>query len=156
MKVLKSLEEGFTIVELVTVLGILTIMAAMILPLAPLLSRYNLDGAARGLVGDLRMVRQKAINTGIAGSVNFRINEDRYQVRPPEESRYFVNLPQGVHFEGVTTFPGSPPSISFNKMGRPSSGGTVVLKSSAGEMRFVIVLPVTGRIRISRDPPQNW
>lgn len=151
--------RGFTIIELVAVLGILAIMVAIALPSsAAFLSRCNLEGAARGLAGDLRFIRQEAITSGISSSIYFYITDKRYQVRLMEKNeRYNVRLPEGIDFEGKTTFSGDHPSVVFNKMGRPSGrGGTIVLKSSTGEMRFVIVLPVTGRIRISKDPPENW
>lgn len=147
--------RGFTVIELLTVLAIMAIMAAVVLPRVTVLSRWKLESAAKGLASDLRLVRQEAITTGQVSRVVFYVFTNRYQVRLPGEDRW-VNLPEGVSYEGSTTFLGNPPNVHFNKQGHPSGGGTVIFKSDQGEKRYIIVTPVTGRVRISKVPPEHW
>lgn len=148
-------EKGFTLLELLAVLALLSVLAAVTLPAAGTLSRWKLDGAARILAGNLRLARQEAIASGYNSKVVFYIYTNSYELRLSQK-KSTVDLPRGVSFKGLTTFPGKPPSVHFNMFGHPSTGGTVVLKSSDGEKIYIIMTPVTGRIRISRDPPEHW
>lgn len=147
-------EKGFTLLELLAVLALLAVLVAITLPHVGTLSRWKLNGAAKILVGNLRLARQEAIAGGYS-KVVFYIYSNSYELRLSQKNST-VYLPQGVSFKGLTTFPGKPPSVHFNMLGHPSTGGTVVLKSSDGEKVYIIMTPVTGRIRISRDPPEHW
>lgn len=118
-------------------------------------SSWNLKIAARKLAEDLRLARQEAIISGEASRVYFFVYSKSYLVRLGEDSLY-IELPKGVNYRGTTTFPGTPPQVHFNSLGRPSSGGTVILKSSRGDKLYVIMTPVTGRVRISKEPPESW
>lgn len=120
-----------------------------------MISRWKLEAAARAIAGDLRMVRQEAITSGEVSKIVFFVYMDSYQIRT-EGGNSMVGLPEGVYFEGFTTFGGDPPYVHFNMLGRPSGGGTVILRSGDGEKNYVIVTPVTGRVRVSRDPPEHW
>jgi prepilin-type N-terminal cleavage/methylation domain-containing protein len=147
-------DKGFTLIELLAALAVMAIVAALLWPRVASLSRWKLESAARSLAGDLRLVRQEAITTGKASKVEIFIYPNRYRVRLSGEDRW-VDLPEGVFFDGVT-FGGNPPYVHFNMLGHPSSGGTIILKSSRGEKRYVILTPVTGRVRVSRNPPGHW
>jgi hypothetical protein len=46
--------------------------------------------------------------------------------------------------------------VNFNPNGSPSMGGTVTLKNKRGKELYVIMTPVTARVRVSPDPPENW
>jgi len=35
-------------------------------------------------------------------------------------------------------------------------GGTVTLKNKRGKILYIIMTPVTARVRVSPDPPENW
>lgn len=54
--------RGFTVVELVTVVALLFIMAAIAIPtIGPVVLRTRLRGAAWQVAGDLRLARQRAV-----------------------------------------------------------------------------------------------
>lgn len=147
--------KGFTLIETLAVLAIVGIMTAVVWPQAAPLSHWKLETAAWNLAGDLRLIRQEAIATGEVCKIVFFISTNSYQVRLAEKD-ILVYLPEGVFYEGSTTFKGDPPFVHYNVLGHPSFGGTVILKSHRGEKRYVIVLPVTGRVRVSKIPPANW
>jgi prepilin-type N-terminal cleavage/methylation domain-containing protein len=146
---------GFTLIELVAVLALMAVLAVAALPSTGVISRWKLEAASRALAGDLRMIRQEAITSGKVCKIVFFVYTDSYQIRLAEEN-IMVRLPEGVSFEGSTTFGGVPPFVHFNMFGRPSGGGTVILKAADGEKNYVIVIPVTGRVRVSKDPPAHW
>jgi len=149
---------GFTIIELLAVMAIFSLFTALLLPHLGLSARWELEAAAHNLMGDLRLLRQEAITSGEECLVKFFINTQRYQLLFPKDRQLLIYLPEGVYFEGSTTFGGNPPTAAFNNLGHPcrSGGGTVILKSEKGDKIYVVVLPVTGRVRVSRDPPANW
>ncbi|MDO9536291.1 MAG: GspH/FimT family protein [Bacillota bacterium] len=151
----KGVCGGFTLIELVAVLALIAILTAAALPSTGAISRWKLETASRSLAGDLRMVRQEAITSGKVCRIVFFVYTNSYQIRTVGENS-MVRLPEGVYFEGSTTFGGVPPYVHFNMFGRPSGGGTVILKTGDGEKSYVIVTPVTGRVRISKDPPDHW
>jgi prepilin-type N-terminal cleavage/methylation domain-containing protein len=110
-------EKGFTLLELLAVLALLAVLVAITLPHVGTLSRWKLNGAAKILVGNLRLARQEAIAGGYS-KVVFYIYSNSYELRLSQKNST-VYLPQGVSFKGLTTFPGKPPSVHFNMLGHP-------------------------------------
>jgi len=149
--------KGFTFLELVIVLALFGVVLAIALPRLPSLSRRQLETAARKMAGDLRLTRSEAISSGEICKVKFFVYLDCYQLILTEKNQ-LVQLPEGVSFYGDTTFNKDPfnPFVHFNALGRPSGGGTAILQSQDGDERYIIVTPVTGRVRIAKEPPQHW
>ena len=145
---------GYTLIELLAVLALLSLLTALAVPHFADRSQWHLDIASRRMAADLRLLRQTAINSGISCRVDFYIYHNHYTLRLPEGSRS-VNFREEVQFDGTTTFDGTPPVLSFNHLGRPHRGGTIILKTS-NAYRYIIVTPVTGRVRVSQTPPQHW
>jgi prepilin-type N-terminal cleavage/methylation domain-containing protein len=69
---LTSSSQGVTVIELITVLAILTIIAAAATPsFEAVVDRYQLRGAANALYSDLLLARMEAIRRGAPVSVSF-------------------------------------------------------------------------------------
>ncbi len=147
--------KGFTLIELLLVL----LLAAMCLSLSwPALNKvyqhYALETASSQLAWTLRYARSEAMLQGQPCNVKFYIPVNRYQ---SETDTY--SLAEGVQYAGIPTFPsriGSIPVCSFSSTGAPAGGGTVVLKNSFNDKKYIIVNPVVGKVRISDEPPENW
>ncbi len=150
----RQVYAGYTMIELLAVLTLLSLITALAVPRFTSKPQWHLEVASRRMAGDLRLLRQAAINTGESCKIDYYIYTNRYELSLPD-GKERISLPQGVRFDGTTTFSGVPPSLQFNNMGRPSSGGTVILEAG-GFRRYVIVAPVTGRVRVSREPPLHW
>ncbi len=148
-------KKGFTLLEVVVIVSLLAILLSVAVPSAAPLENWKLQTAAQELAAHLREARQDAIASGQPSEILFLVYENCYLLRLHTGSQR-VDLPAGIEYEGTTTFPGMPPRVSFNYLGRPSRGGTVILESAAGENRYVIMTPVTGRVRLSREPPDYW
>ena len=129
-------------------------LSTLVIPRFTVQSNWQLEVITRRMAADLRLLRQSAIFYGEPCRVDFYIHMNRYTLKLHDDIQR-VNLPGEVSYDGNTTFPGSPPALQFNSLGRPSSGGTVILKAGNAH-RYIIVTPVTGRVRISRIPPQHW
>lgn len=149
--------RGFTLIELFITVTMLGLLLAVALPRLSALSSWQLESAARKMAVDLRLTRNEAVSSGKVCQVKFFVYGQLYQLHLAGENR-MVNLPEGISFQGSTTFDKDPlnPYVLFNALGRPNRGGTVILKSANGDKRYIIVTPVTGRVRVSREPPQNW
>ncbi len=145
---------GYTLIELLAVLALFSLIATLAVPRFMSQNHWQLEAASRQMAADFRLLRQSAINYGEPCRVDFLVYINRYDLRLPD-GRQRIYLPRAVEFKGNTTFSGSPPKLQFNNMGRPSSGGTVILKAGDAR-RYIIVTPVTGRVRISRTAPQQW
>ncbi len=151
-------KNGFTIIELVIVMALFGAILAIALPRLTSISRWQLEGAAGKMAGDLRLARSEAIFSGKVCRVTFFIYSGLYRLTLAENNQ-MIQLPEEIFFQGQTTFAtddSDNPFVYFTALGRPSRGGTVILESRNGDKRYIIVTPVTGRVRISKDPPSHW
>ncbi len=150
-------ETGLTYLELVCVLTMIGFLVALTLPfLIRLGGRWQLETAARGMATEFRLAQQATISTRVNTRFEFRFHNRDCRIFYPEGRKTF-RLPEGITYNTIT-FPFSDGyyKVHFTPLGAPSSGGTVALQDSCGEIVYVIVTPATGRVRLSRDPPANW
>ncbi len=151
-------EYGFSLVELLCILTLIGIMALVAAPAVQGLGqRHNLEIAARTMATEMRKAQQRAIMAGCGQIIEFH-HRKRYRIRDGKtEETYTVELPEGVTRRSVNfPFSDNIRFLRYNYNGSPSSGGTVTLVNSAGEVLYVIVTPITGRVRISECPPEHW
>ncbi len=133
---------GFTLLELILVLTILAGAGFVLIIKLPLQSQSrSLSLTSTQLLADLRDTRQAAM-----------AENTWYQVRFFYEPKYYKITRQGVlvkqiELEKGIVFGNKPPDLTFSATGTPSVGMTILLETSAGEQRKVIVAPVSGRIR---------
>ncbi len=151
-------EQAFTLIELVCVVALIGLLVMIATPaIQDQGQRRNLDIAARTMATEMRKLQQRAITAGCGQIIEF-VSNTRYRVIDGKtEERYNVELPEGITRRAIN-FPQSDNVhyLRFNYNGSPSSGGTVSLQNSAGDVLYVIVAPATGRVRISEDPPEHW
>lgn len=152
----RTSERGFTLLEMVCVIALIAMIAAVLLPFVPRqTSRARLQAYALETATLLKSDRNAAISRGTdvstlvdAPSRAIRSGASRQTIRIPDDVRIDALLPQTCHQRAALS------TISFFADGM-SCGGTIALSrlDSAYEIR---VNWLTGRIEIvTRGPITN-
>jgi type II secretory pathway pseudopilin PulG len=149
-----------TLIELMVVLVLLSIVAAVVIPQAVQTSDLEVVSAARVLAADLNYAQDLAITSQTPVTLTFNVtgnsytlsNESGTLIHPITKEVYVTvfSAENGfgqVEVVSATFGPGS--SVTFDELGSPNSSGTVVLQ--AGPYTYhVSVAAATGRVTVTR------
>jgi type II secretion system protein H len=129
----KRRELGFTLLEVLVVVAIVMIMAAVSLPaISQYIRNYKIRAAAQEVAGEVQSARSKAIMTNTNAGVSFvTVDADSYRfvqedLAPAEQLSPVRDLPTGIRFEASGTT-NAGPSLRFQRLGgfcNPEAGGT--------------------------------
>jgi len=154
--------KGYTLIELMVVVGIIALLLGLSLNGLNNLIQWNkLNTAAALLSSELKNTQSRAFYEGVWYKIEFypTFNNptlNKYKIF--KGSKQGSKLCKEVKLEGVelfkTNFKGN--GVFFYPSGVPGQGGTVTLKNKKGKILYVIMTPVTARVRVSPEPPENW
>lgn len=146
---------GFTLVEVLMVLGIVGVIAAMALPRwVRSMAHYEADAAARRLAADLSWAQAMARNTSSTQTVHLSLAGSSYQLvgitDPDHRSQaYAVDLTQAPYRSTLVSASAADANsnIVFDGYGTPATSGTLVVQ--AGDCQKTVTLNAgTGSISI--------
>ena len=142
-----------TLIEVVICIGVLGIIASTAIPtLGQSLAKQELERASLQLAADIRWLQQLSINAG-SGVVSYRLlfnNNEPYGYYVTANTQVIKSFT----FPVSVRLPGSSSPIGFGLSGAPSGAQTVSLQSiKLKTWKYVILAPVTGRVRISNSKP---
>ena len=150
--------NGYTLIELMVVVVIISLLLGLGINGLDYLIQWNkLSTAAAILSSELKNTQSRAFYEGVYYEIEFYATFDcptlnKYRIYKQTE------LCKEIKLEGVelfkTNFTGN--NLYFYPSGVPGQGGTVTLKNRRGKILYVIMTPVTARVRISPEPPENW
>ncbi len=169
-------DRGVTLPELIAVIGIIAVAAAMAVPnYLAWLPEFRLNGAARALIADLHLARMRAVSEHRTFTVKFYADDDKYTVFRENEPVKTVDIksmfkgigygympgknPSGKKIKRKVTFSGKPPKVSFNPSGMSNKSGSVYLmplKNTDAKTQRVITVLMTGRVRLYRRTESGW
>ncbi|KPK40619.1 MAG: hypothetical protein AMJ65_10445 [Phycisphaerae bacterium SG8_4] len=153
--------RGFTVVEILIVLVIITIAALTVVPMMSSASSVQIRAAASMIAADLEYAKSMAISRGQNYSVRFDQNADSYQVE--DQANNVIPHPVKKGFDYVVDFGGDTrlnrvditganfsgnPDVEFDSLGSPDSGGTVSLQAGSTTMT-ITVEPITGYVSVN-------
>jgi MSHA pilin protein MshC len=153
-------ERGFTAIELILVIVILGILAAIAYPRFQGLPGIRVSAAAQAIAADIRYAQSQAVSTAYNYKVYFYASTNSYSVyqvnrssgaetimsHPLKAGNYTVVV--ATDYPGVII--GGDYTVEFDYLGAPSTGGGgSVIVSGGGNSMTISVLANTGRVTAS-------
>ncbi len=151
------MRQGLTLIEILVVLVILGIAAAMVVPRLSSMGDLQVASAARAMVANVQYAQNEAIITQTPVTVAFDAAAESYQLQdaggvvmqhPITKRNFVVAFADARGFERVdilsANFNGSA-KVAFDPLGSSDQGGQVIL-SADGQSYRVSIAPVTGKV----------
>ena len=130
--------RGFTLVELIMVVVLISILAVSVVPKFVDTSAISLQGGAAMVAADIRYTQELAMSTHSPKTITFTTNDTFYTVNSQT-----MNLPSRVSISSGATF-------TFNSLGEPTTGGGSSVEIQAGgSTKTITVESYTGRVSSS-------
>jgi len=145
--------KGYTLIELMVVIGIISLLLGLsINGINNLIHWGKLNTAATLLSSELKNTQSRAFYEGVYYKLQFWPTLDRFRIYKQTE------LYKDIQLEDINLFNTNftDDNLYFYPNGVPGQGGTVTLKNKRGKILYVIMTPVTARVRVSPEPQENW
>jgi type IV fimbrial biogenesis protein FimT len=151
-KVEMGKKAGFTLVEVMIVIAVFAIMAAVAIPaFMSLLPGMRLNGATRQVAGDLMAARMNAVKVNKDTQVIFDDDNDKYQVWYDEDGDGNKDLITEkyiqTNYHDVTVSSNNNPI--FHPRGTATNLPTITLLSTSGAGSKRITISIAGRVKIN-------
>ena len=154
---------GFTIVELLVVMLILAIVAAIVVPSVGNTSDMRATAATRLIAADLQYAQNMAVTHQEPVGVEFFPDGEYYQlsntsgplIHPMTKTAYTVNFASQDEFGKLdivsADFDGGS-KVTFDELGAPDNSGSVTVKSGVSTYR-IDVAAATGKVTVTYVAP---
>jgi len=148
IKIFKK-QNGFSLVELLVVLGIITLISTITVPLLRDYQKtVKLNNESRILATNIRLAQQLAISEQIIYNVLFLSDPDRYQIINSDTLNTIktVNFDKEISINEISGF--TTDTIQFNATGAAIETGYIVLVNTRNSTSTIEVKP-SGYVQIT-------
>ncbi len=168
MRLRRTIPNAFTLVEVLTVVAIISIAGAVVVPHIMSRGQMGVQAAGRIVISDIVFAQNEAYSRQAVRRVIFEPNNNRYRLADGTNTtltvgwkkngtagqNYTVDFNQDGRFEGVllenVDF-GGDAILEFDELGSPMDGGTLELV--ADNIRYrITVAAFTGQVTIVLVP----
>lgn len=159
---------GYTLVEVLIIITILGIAAAVVVPQMLAAGTLGVQAAARIIIADILFAQNDAIAQQRNRRVVFDPANERYSLTDDAGTvlsvnwkgggvnNYTIDFTTDSRFQGVEivsanfgNLPGDPPILEFDALGSPLNGGTVEIEFQDQRYR-ITVASFTGRVTVQK------
>ncbi len=149
--------DGFTLIEMIIVLLIISIVFIAAGPLTgKAFSYFTLQHTAFRMAADIREMQQRAVSESSSAYL-IEFFDDRYIMKKAASGEpdkiATVRLPASVRIKN-NNFPSDRLYFSINSSHGQVGGAVTINERDSGKTVFVIVAAITGRVRVSDEPPE--
>ena len=152
--------NGFTVIEIIIVVVILSIVALAAVPMLSSAGTMQIRAAANMIAADIEYAKSMAISGGQDYSVVFDQNADSYRIE--DQSNNIIPHPVKKGFNYIVDFQNdsrlgrvdivwanfnATAVVTFDSLGSPDNGGMVTMQAN-GTAVVIKVEPITGYISI--------
>jgi general secretion pathway protein H len=165
----RSMRPGFSLIEIIIVVIILAIAAAIVIPSIGSAADTQAISAARIIESDMAVARSLALTSQVPHTVLFSDDRQSYKVvanyagqaygsvvavpHPVVAGRRYETVLAGGNGMGsvrvIAASFGGAAYVTFNSQGDPSAGGTITLQAGQTQMQ-VTVQALTGSVSVAR------
>ncbi|HOE17799.1 MAG TPA: type II secretion system protein [Syntrophorhabdaceae bacterium] len=136
--------KGFTALELIIVIMVLTVLAASVIIKNPFSIQDYSAIAADQLIADIQYVQMRAMGVGSSYNLYFTIGSNSYNIRDASNNVIEQkNLPGNITVTS-TTLPDN--KLAFNTLGEPTFGTTDKTISLSGSATPITIYAITGKV----------
>lgn len=142
-------KKGFALMELLVVIGIITIIIGISVPaFRSFQPGFQLSGAVRSLVSDLRYTQQLTVTEQVNYCLQFFLLEKKYQIIQCGQSQPLLEklLPEEIKTLTVSGFTDN--KVEFNPYGAVKEDGTIILENTKDKTKTIEVRP-SGFVKIT-------
>ena len=142
-------KKGFTLIEFLVIIAIIIIIIGISIPaFRRFQPDFQLSGAVRSLVSDLRYIQQLTVTEQVDYCLQFFLVEKKYQIIQCGQSQPLLEkfFPEEIKTLTVSGFTDN--KVEFNPYGAVKEDGTITLENTRDRTKTIEVRP-SGFVRIT-------